>query len=143
MAQAGGTAPVLKTLYPFPGGGDGLVPWGGLVNASGTFYGTSFSGGAYGRGTVFRITPATGAETTLFTVDGGAHGGNPQGGVIDAGGVLHGTTASGGKSGAGAIFAYATTSNVEDTLYGFTGGTDGSGPTSTLIDLGGILFGTA
>lgn len=46
----------LTTLHTFGGGGDGAGPYGGLVQANnGFFYGTTFNGGAYGNGTVFRV----------------------------------------------------------------------------------------
>jgi uncharacterized repeat protein (TIGR03803 family) len=45
----------LTTLHSFDGG-DGNWPIGGLVQASnGNFYGTTYAGGAYGVGTVFRV----------------------------------------------------------------------------------------
>jgi hypothetical protein len=49
-AHAEELAATLTTLYQFPGGGDGLEPWSGLVSDGGLLYGTSFVGGAYGRG---------------------------------------------------------------------------------------------
>ena len=48
---------VLTTLYSFTGGIDGAYPDAGLVQASdGGFYGTTYSGGLGGYGTVFRLT---------------------------------------------------------------------------------------
>jgi uncharacterized repeat protein (TIGR03803 family) len=45
-------------LHTFGGSGDGSFPWGGLVfDKSGNLYGTTFSGGANGVGTVFKMTP--------------------------------------------------------------------------------------
>jgi uncharacterized repeat protein (TIGR03803 family) len=45
----------LTTLHSF-GGSDGAGPYGALVQATdGGFYGTTFGGGAYGSGTVFRM----------------------------------------------------------------------------------------
>jgi len=47
-----------KVLYSFSGGADGGGPWGGLVrDAQGNLYGTTYSGGTYGYGTVFKLTP--------------------------------------------------------------------------------------
>jgi uncharacterized repeat protein (TIGR03803 family) len=43
-------------LYSFSGGSDGGGPFAGLImDASGNLYGTTFIGGAYGDGTVFRL----------------------------------------------------------------------------------------
>ena len=45
------------TLYQFKGGSDGCGPASGLIAAGGIFYGTTFSGGAHGFGTVYAFTP--------------------------------------------------------------------------------------
>ena len=48
----------LKVLYNFQGLPDGGSPVGSLVrDAVGNLYGTTAEGGAYGRGTIFRISP--------------------------------------------------------------------------------------
>jgi uncharacterized repeat protein (TIGR03803 family) len=81
---------------------DGSHPDGGVVQASdGNFYGTTYSGGQYDDGTIYRITPQ-GALTTLHSFchspntcspDDGA---GPNGALIEASnGALYGTTISG------------------------------------------------
>jgi uncharacterized repeat protein (TIGR03803 family) len=46
-----------SSLYSFSGDSDGAYPFAGLVQGSdGNFYGTTFSGGIDGGGTVFRLT---------------------------------------------------------------------------------------
>ena len=53
---AGGTVP---DLYSFTGGDDGATPFAALAQGpDGNFYGTTFQGGAYDNGTVFRMTPS-------------------------------------------------------------------------------------
>src|ERR1017187_9835538 len=48
----------LANLYAFTGGNDGGFPEAGLIMGSdGNFYGTTSTNGAYGAGTVFKITP--------------------------------------------------------------------------------------
>jgi uncharacterized repeat protein (TIGR03803 family) len=46
-------------LYTFTGGGDGGNPWyvGLILDGSGNLYGTTQTGGAFGNGTVFKVTP--------------------------------------------------------------------------------------
>jgi uncharacterized repeat protein (TIGR03803 family) len=45
-------------LYSFTGGADGAYPYAGLVrDAAGNLYGTTSAGGAFGGGTVFKLTP--------------------------------------------------------------------------------------
>ncbi len=52
------TAGVLRTLYSFSGGADGDSPLAGLIQGSdGSFYSTTYEGGSYGYGTVFKLSP--------------------------------------------------------------------------------------
>jgi uncharacterized repeat protein (TIGR03803 family) len=44
-------------LHAFGEGDDGADPSGNLVFFQGNLYGTTYSGGAYAEGTVFKITP--------------------------------------------------------------------------------------
>jgi len=87
-------------LYTFPGSNGQIGPWNGVVrDASGNLYGTTFSGGAYGAGSVFKLTPSAGGwiETDLYDFTGGRDGASPVGGIVlDANGTIYGTTASGG-----------------------------------------------
>jgi uncharacterized repeat protein (TIGR03803 family) len=95
-------------LYSFGAGNDDAVqPDAALIQgADGNFYGTSAAGGAYGAGTVFRITPA-GVETVLYAFSGGASGepATPAPGLIlGADGNLYGTTRAGGAHSIGVVF---------------------------------------
>src|SRR5207244_2674484 len=66
-------AGVLTTLVEFTGNGatnKGTSPQAGLVQGSdGNFYGTTYGGGASGKGTVFQMTPV-GVLTTLMEFTG-------------------------------------------------------------------------
>jgi len=102
-----GTAFELSTspetvLHSFGNGmGDGSSPFAGLVlDKSGNLYGTTYSGGASGYGTVFMVD-TTGKETILHSFAGGADGNSPIYGslVRDGSGNLYGTTKLGGASG--------------------------------------------
>ena len=93
-----------SSLYSFTGGSDGSNCHAGLLLASdGNFYGVTESGGTYGVGTAFRMSPR-GSLQTLAQFDGyqGAH---PEGTLIQgADGRLYGTTRDGGAGGKGAVF---------------------------------------
>ncbi|MBV8530358.1 MAG: hypothetical protein JO104_03500, partial [Candidatus Eremiobacteraeota bacterium] len=52
------------TIYNFKGIPDGASPNGDLVYSNGVFYGTTYYGGVYGEGTLFRMT-ASGKERVL------------------------------------------------------------------------------
>jgi uncharacterized repeat protein (TIGR03803 family) len=102
----GGT---LKTLATF-NATNGYDPLAGLIQATdGNLYGTTFSGGVNGYGTVFTIPPAGGTLTTLYSFcsqSGCTDGGNPTAGLIQAtDGKLYGTTYNGGVNGGGTVFS--------------------------------------
>ncbi len=129
---------------------DGSEPSAGQIDANGTLYGTTSSGGAYGGGTVFAIDPGTGAETVLHTFGSGADGATPLAGLIDVKGMLYGTTADGGSntncgSGCGTVFSVNPATGAETVLYSFCGRqscTDGAMPEASLIDVKGTLYST-
>jgi uncharacterized repeat protein (TIGR03803 family) len=98
----------LTTLYVFNlsgGGGDGMNPDSRLVqDIDGTFYGTTFLGGAHNFGTVFKMTP-DGVLTTIYSFSG-TDGRNPAIGMLDVdGATLYSATTSGGPTNFGTIFA--------------------------------------
>lgn len=140
-----------KTLHKFTGGKDGGAPWGVPVfDAAGNLYGTTTSGGLYGSGTVFELTPRAGGgwtESVLYSFTGGDDGGTPLAGLIfDAAGNLYGTTSEGGTTGNGIVFELSPSpegSWTESVLHSFTGA-DGSYPNtaSLIFDAAGNLYST-
>lgn len=74
-------------------GANGREPWCGLVQADdGNFYGTTSLGGAYGCGTVFKMSP-DGQLTTLHSFKLDSNGAVPQAGLtLGRDGCLYGTT---------------------------------------------------
>jgi uncharacterized repeat protein (TIGR03803 family) len=86
---------------------DAIEPDATLIRGvDGNFYGTSAAGGAYGEGTVYKLTPA-GVETVLFSFSAGAGNGpaTPFGGVMQGpDGNFYGTTRAGGANGSGVVF---------------------------------------
>jgi uncharacterized repeat protein (TIGR03803 family) len=135
-------------LYSFTGGADGANPRAGLIfDAKGNLYSTTYGGGAYGAGTVFKLS-SKGKESVLYSFSGAADGGNPQAGLIfDAKGNLYGTTVVGGTEfDAGTVFK-VTSKGTETVLYSFcpTGAcVDGANPVASLIfnAKGNELYGT-
>jgi uncharacterized repeat protein (TIGR03803 family) len=144
-----------KVLYSFVGGSDGERPLSGLTNVNGTLYGTTNEGGGsgckYGCGTAYSIT-TTGTEKVLHSFTGGRDGEFVHAGLIDVNGMLYGTTVSGGESscvihelwfdydGCGTIYSLTTTGR-EKVLFHFKSKGDGE-PASSLLDVGGVLYGT-
>jgi uncharacterized repeat protein (TIGR03803 family) len=92
-------------LYGFKGGLFGKYPYAGLVmDASSNLYGTTFQGGAFQYGQVFKVD-TTGKATFLHSFTGKKDGTYPYAGLIlDSAGNLYGTTTAGGPGGAGTVF---------------------------------------
>ena len=109
---------------------NGNQPSAGLVQGlDGAFYGTTQTGGWYGKGTAFKIT-SSGVFSNLFSftgTNGPYTGDGPSGNlVLDANGNLYGTTESGGASDNGTLFE-VTTGGGFISLVSFTG-TSGAYP---------------
>jgi uncharacterized repeat protein (TIGR03803 family) len=71
-------------------------------DSAGNLYGTTVKDGAYGHGSVFKLTPSNGGwtYTSLHDFTGGSDGGTPYGSVVlDSMGNLYGTTQNGGNAG--------------------------------------------
>jgi uncharacterized repeat protein (TIGR03803 family) len=141
-----------NVLYRFQGASDGANPSGPLTSdRRGGFYGTN-SGQAFG--TVFDLTPPSSGGSwtlnTLYTFQGGTDGSYPQSGVIaDNQGNLYGTTAAGGNAGAclggcGTVYRLVRHNGwQEQVLHRFSRHAgDGQDPESSLLMLGGKLYGT-
>jgi uncharacterized repeat protein (TIGR03803 family) len=131
-------------LYRFRDVPDGASPLGGVaLDSSGNIYGTTWLGGVYSLGTVFRLD-SSGKETVLHSFAGGSDGANPMAApVLDQAGNMYGSASSGGAYYFGTLFTIDT-GGSESVLYSFTGGTDGAYPYShLLLDASGNLYGTA
>jgi uncharacterized repeat protein (TIGR03803 family) len=131
-------------LYSFTGGDDGASPYAGVVQGSnGIFYGTTYDGGTYGFGGVFKIT-TNGVFTRLYSFTGGNDGANPDAGLVEGSdGNFYGTTSGGGLVNTGVVFKI-TADGVFTRLHSFTGGDDGAAPQAGLLPgSDGYLYGTA
>ena len=118
-ASAAPTETVLHSFCSLPRCSDGSGPFAGLIaDRAGNLYGTTFFGGAAGKGVVFKLSPS-GTETVLhfFTglrFTGRRHGVRPVGGLIaDSSGNLYGTTGNGGAGpGNGVVFKLTGTGSI-------------------------------
>ncbi len=128
----------IYNFYQTPGN----YPAGGLsLGTDGNFYGTTYAGGQYGFGTVFKVTP-DGALTTLANFSGGTNdllggaGAHPRGTMVqDSSGNLYGVTYSGGGNNAGTVFK-VTLAGALTTLYQFA-----TNPAYGYNPYGGLLKG--
>jgi uncharacterized repeat protein (TIGR03803 family) len=145
-----GAAPAPLTtfavVYNFAGGADGGSPSdsGLTLTSTGSFYGTTYYGGANGYGTVYEMN-TSGAIHVIHSFDE-TDGENPNAGVVlNSQGSLFGTTSYGGKYGYGVVFKVEAVSGFPfRVLHNFTGGSDGGVPTGGVaIDASGNIYGTA
>jgi uncharacterized repeat protein (TIGR03803 family) len=86
-------------LYSFTGKADGQASMSALVYNGGALYGTTSANGLNTVGccgTIFKVDPTSGAETTLYTFSGAADGGTPIAALTYHDGAFYGTTQSGG-----------------------------------------------
>lgn len=138
---------VETVLHQFQNSPDGARPQAPLLaDSQGNFYGTTYSGGhscgAFGCGTVFKLS-SMGKESVLHYFNGNSNssdGSNPAAGLIaDAAGNLYGTTAFGYN---GTVAFEVTPSGTETILHSFKGGTDGLASYGPLVmDSAGNLWG--
>jgi uncharacterized repeat protein (TIGR03803 family) len=148
LSPASGGGYSLTTLISF-NYTDGANPYGGLVlDSNGNLFGTTQSGPT-NAGTVFELTPASGAGYILTTLVAFnyTNGANPSANLIlDGSGDLFGTTSySGSYSNAGTVFELSPVSGGGynlSTLVAFNNG-NGYYPRDALVlDSYGDLFGT-
>jgi uncharacterized repeat protein (TIGR03803 family) len=150
-------AGALTTLYAFcskSACADGGNPRGGLIQATdGNFYGTTDLAGAYGYGTLFKITP-TGNLTSLYsfcsqgTFANCGDGAEPVAALLqNPDGGFYGTTSTGGGADDGTIYSASGLTGQLDTFITFDGTgypeLDGDDPESGLIfGSDGKMYGT-
>ena len=123
---------------------DGESPNGALVQGlDGNLYGTTFRGGAFNGGTVFKITLA-GVVTILHSFGNGTDGTDALGTLVQASdGTFFGTTRGGGTVGGGTVFSITPTGTYAK-LHDFDGSNDGNTPNKELTDgHDGFYYGTA
>jgi uncharacterized repeat protein (TIGR03803 family) len=125
---------------------DGKIPVSSVIfDKVGNLYGTTSSGGMYGQGVVFELSPEGGSwtETVLHSFGGYLGDGiSPRGDMIfDPAGNLYGTTAVGGNPSPGTVFEMSpfgggwTEQVIYNELYGCYAG--------LTMDAAGNIFGAS
>jgi uncharacterized repeat protein (TIGR03803 family) len=148
---------VETVLYSFGSDNDrdGAVPNAVLFQGNdGNYYGTTYIGGPYNRGTVFSVTPQ-GNETQLYAfmgdggVGGSIDGAYPLNGVIQgSNGDFFGTTNNGGAFNVGTVFRLVP-GGAESLVYSFNGAAvlagsqDGAYPEGVVQASNDALYGVA
>ncbi len=141
----------------------GQSPDGIVRDSAGNLYGTTYGGGVYGAGTVFKVSPTqNGGWTTTYLYNFGSFPGDgvyPYAGLaMDSSGNLYGVTSQGGGQqcsdgyndfGCGTVFELSPSGSngewTETILYSFrsNANNDGYNPVRGLVlDSAGNLYGT-
>ena len=107
--------------------------YGGLVSAGGVLYGTTFEGGVFDAGVVYRLNEDGSAFAVLHSFEGYENGGMPFTAPVRSGDALYGT--------AGVVYGLKLDGSGYATLHKFDG-TDGAYPQAPLVSSGGVLYGT-
>jgi uncharacterized repeat protein (TIGR03803 family) len=137
-----------KILHNFTHQDDGDVPYAGLIlDRAGNLYGAATGGGANNGGTIFELTPTSGGWnfTVLYGLPGWDISGAFQNLFLDASGNIWGTTHCDGANQAGTVYELTNSGGTwnYDSMYVFTGGSDGLFSYSNLVfDKQGNLYGT-
>lgn len=129
---------------------DGATPSSNLITVGGTtLYGTTYSGGAYGLGTIYALPLSDRTVRVLHSFAGGSDGANPGGGLaIDAiypNNSLYSTTVAGGAYGLGTIFEIDISTGAGRVLHSFGAPGDGQSPNGVafyLVPAGNMLYGS-
>jgi len=134
-------------LYAFSGP-DGSNPDSTLaLAANGTLYGTTNSGGAYGNGVLFGLSPpahivgsvfSNWTQSLLYSFTGGTDGGGPGGAlVLDSSGNIYGAAHGGGVNGGGTVYEFSHGGmQVLHAFPAFSG--DGITPLGVITGAGGL-----
>jgi hypothetical protein len=146
-------------VYVFKGGADGNAPDAGLIaGPSGALYGTTTGGGLHGTldcpglplgcGLVFKLSPSSGAKTTLYMFKPTKDASNPTAILTrDANGALYSATENGGSGDFGSVFKVTPPPHggtwSEAVVYSFNLQAKGWNPLGGLAaGTGGTFYGT-
>jgi len=151
IAASGAETVLHSFIGSRPGHRDGKYPEASLLNVNGTLYGTTYEGGDFDKGSVFKVT-SSGSESVLHSFKGWATDGSyPRAGLVYVNGMLYGTTSGGGIGRCngcgnhehyGTVFAI-TPSGKERLIYKFKGyPNDGAVPDAQLLYDNGTFYGT-
>lgn len=141
-----------SVIHNFTGLDDGYGPGGPVVfDNLGNLYGMTPTGGEFGLGVVYQLSPDGSGNWTLtviHTFTGGYDGATGSAGrlLIDDDGIIYGVATVGGTYGYGTAFQLTPTPKgpwTQHTLYAFKGQPDASYPYGGLVrDASGSFYGT-
>lgn len=147
VVSQGAQSQTYSVIHNFTNEGkDGASPYGGpILDAEGNLYGTTYLGGIYGNGSVYRLSPSGSSwkYTSLYSFGPEPDGAGPAFGSLAMGpnGSLFGTTEGGGYF--GTDFEICNCKGREVEVHQFGQGTDGAQPIGgVVLDSAGNFYGT-
>jgi len=120
----------------------GASPYSGLLFTNSLLYGTTITGGTYGSGVVYSITPDGSTFTTIhsFNTNFSNEGAFPYGGLIANNDILYGITTQGGQTvDSSLLYSIKISTNEFSILYSF--GPYGNAYDAMILQ-NNILYGT-
>ncbi len=127
------------SLHDFNALVTGNGPYGTLISDGVFLYGTTYGGGIYDKGTVFKIMPDGTEFTSLYSFDE-LTGRNPWGNLLSDGNFMYGMTYNGGNYGVGVIFKIKPDGSEFTIIHDFDDD-HGSHPEGNLIFYRSKLYG--
>lgn len=114
-----------------------------MLADDGWAYGTTWGGGQYDGGTIYRINPADRTFESLYDFDIYTYGGYPTSGLIQAtDGFFYGATPGGGTVGTGVIYRFDATNRILTVLEDLSTPSEGTVPSGPPIQASdGFLYG--
>jgi len=132
---------VLRSFGSSPDGGGSQCA---LIESQGILYGTTSSGGAGGRGRIFRINKDGSGYGAVRDFAASPDGQGPRTGLFaGSDGMIYGTTPLGGSNALGTLFRVAPDGGGYLVLHSFTGANgDGATPKGTVLEgADGFMYG--
>lgn len=132
-----------QKIFDFDFSSSGQQPNKELVTDGTQLFGTTYNGGAFSKGVLFKLNFDGSNFTKLVDFNTITTGSNPMSGVTIVGDTLFGTTYIGGASGQGVLYRILKDGSNFMKLHDFTwSGSDGYYPAATLYHENGLLYGT-
>jgi len=128
----------LINFYDVP---NGQFPMGSLILDGTYLYGMTNIGGAYYKGTIFKLTTDGPGFQRIYDFSGPPNGQLPSGSLISDGTFLYGLTTGGGTHNMGIIFKIKPDGSGYVKLFDFDGTANGQSPTGSLLYDNTFMYG--
>jgi len=124
-------------------GSDPQTPRAALVRSGSTLYGTSYSGGASGAGTVFKMDTNGANFAILHSFTNNPDGAYSQARLLVQDATLYGVTSSGGTNFNGTVFKLNTNGSGYSVIAHLSGGPSAGSPQAGLTMWSNVLYGVS